>query len=78
MDTVCTGCAKCIGASFFCMACVDKKPKQKSCCPLAKLKCVKRVAKVYYNEQDASALSKIAIEEEKKAKEFKMHKFRLA
>jgi hypothetical protein len=42
------------------------------------MKCVKRVAKVYYNEQNASVLSKMAIEEEKKAKEIKMHKFRLA
>lgn len=78
MDTLCTGCAKCIGATCFCMACVNKKHQQKSCCPLSKMKCVKRVAKVYYNEQNATVLSKMAIEEEKKAKEIKMHKFRLA
>lgn len=63
-DTFCTGCAHCVGATCFCLACVDKKPGEKSICLFAKTKCVKRVATVYYNEEEEQVLREVAWREE--------------
>lgn len=70
-DTMCTGCSHCVGATCFCLACVDKKPGEKSLCLCAKTKCVQRVANVYYNEEEQEALMEFALKEEQKGKELK-------